>query len=412
MKFDRKKDYKKTELGYIPNDWKIETLSNVSNCFVGIASSITHAYRNQGVLLVRNQNIKDGKIKLDDVLFLDEKYEQQHTSKRLKQGDILTVRTGYPGISAVVPNELINCQSFTTLITRITSPSITSDFLCYFINSSKGRSFFSGAQAGGAQKNVGAKILEQFRFPLPPLPEQKKIAEILTSVDKTIESTRKVIEQTKRVKQGLLQKLLTRGIGHTKFKKTEIGDIPKEWDFSRIKDCCIVENNKRKPINANQRRLIKGIYPYYGPTGIIDYINEYRLCGSYVLIGEDGDHFLKYKDWSMTQLVSGKFNVNNHAHIIKGTNYCSTEWIYYFFKHRNIFSFLTRQGAGRYKLNKASLLDLPLAIPKIQEQKEIVIKLTSVDKIVLAYEKELSQLQQLKKGLMQDLLSGTVRVKV
>ena len=73
-------------------------------------------------------------------------------------------------------------------------------------------------------------------MPLPPISEQKKIAEILTTVDEAIEKTDQIIEKTKEVKKGLMQKLLTRGIGHKKFKKTEIGEIPEEWEFGRLSD--------------------------------------------------------------------------------------------------------------------------------------------------------------------------------
>ena len=221
-----------------------------------------------------------------------------------------------------------------------------------------------------------------------------------------------MIDQTQKVKQGLLQELLTRGIGHTEFKKTEIGEIPVEWNVRYIAECCDICNNFRKPINAETRKKIQGIYPYYDPTKIVDYINEYKLDGEYVLIGEDGDHFLKYNDWSMTQLVNGKFNVNNHTHILRGKNSCSTQWVFHFFKHRNIIPHLTRQGAGRYKLNKAALLEIPLVVPPPLEQKKIVSIISSVDDEIRNEKNKFKQLTITKKGLMQDLLTGKVRVKI
>ena len=260
------------------------------------------------------------------------------------------------------------------------------------------------------RKSIGFKILGSIEVALPPLPEQKKIAAILSSVDYAIQATQAVIDQTHRVKQGLLQQLLTRGIGHTRFKQTEIGEIPEKWKVYTIGESCSVENNQRKPINAKTREQMKGSYPYYGPTGIIDYINEYRLEGKYVLIGEDGDHFLKYNDWSMTQLVVGKFNVNNHAHVIRGINDCSTEWIFHYFRHRDIISNLTRQGAGRYKLKKATLVELPIVVPPLNEQKKICAFLDSIDLTQESSVNELNHFKVIKRGLMQDLLTGRVRV--
>lgn len=155
-----------------------------------------------------------------------------------------------------------------------------------------------------------------------------------------------------------------------------------------------------------------GIFPYYGATGIIDTIDAYRVEGEFVLIGEDGDHFLKWRNQEQTILTSGKFNVNNHAHIVKGTNKCLTKWIHYFFSHRDITFYLTRQGAGRFKLNKKSLLNLPILLPKETAEQELIIE--KIEKINLGIRQqtlEKEKLQSLKKGLMQDLLSGKVRVK-
>ena len=110
------------------------------------------------------------------------------------------------------------------------------------------------------------------------------------------------------------------------------------------------------PISRDVRATQKGKYPYYGPTGILGFINEYRLDGTFALIGEDGDHFLDYTNKAQTLLITGKFNVNNHAHIIETSDICDAEWFYNYFRHRNIKRNLTRQGAGRYKLNKETLL--------------------------------------------------------
>jgi type I restriction enzyme S subunit len=186
--------------------------------------------------------------------------------------------------------------------------------------------------------------------------------------------------------------------------------VPEGWAFNYVGKVFAIKNNLRKPINEDEREKNPGVYPYYGPTKIQGYIGSFEQDGCYALIGEDGDHFLKYDSQSMTQLVDGKCTVNNHAHIIEGTKKATREWFYYYFMHRDIFSFLSRQGAGRYKLNKASLEKIPVLVPPLPEQKKIAQILSTWDQAITTTEQLLANSQQQKKALMQQLLTGKKRL--
>ena len=192
--------------------------------------------------------------------------------------------------------------------------------------------------------------------------------------------------------------------------QARVSFVPDGWAFDYVGKIFAIRNNLRKPISESEREKNTGSYPYYGPTKIQGHIGSYEQDGSYALIGEDGDHFLKFKTQSMTQLVDGKCTVNNHAHIIEGTNKATREWFYYYFMHRDIFSFLSRQGAGRYKLNKASLEKIPLLVPPVAEQKKIAEILSTWDKAITTTEQLLANSQQQKKALMQQLLTGEKRL--
>jgi len=155
---------------------------------------------------------------------------------------------------------------------------------------------------------------------------------------------------------------------------------------------------------------MQGSYPYYGPTKAVDFLNHFKVEGTYALIGEDGDHFLKYSSQNMTQFVCGRFNVNNHAHIVQGGAECSTEWFYTFFRHRSISPFLTRQGAGRYKLKKAALEKIPILIPPRIEQVKIHKTIVNWDRSIELTESLINTKQERRKWLMQQLLTGKRRL--
>lgn len=192
--------------------------------------------------------------------------------------------------------------------------------------------------------------------------------------------------------------------------KSKIINLPQGWVYSTVGKSLSIRNNLRFPISEEERERIKGEYPYYGPTKVQGYVDHYRVEGKFALIGEDGDHFLKFKDLQMTLLVEGKFNVNNHAHIIEGTDQCTTEWFYYFFAHRDLFSYLTRQGAGRYKLTKDALQRLPIQLPPLPQQRKIAAILSTWDEAIQTAEQLLKAKQERKRGLMQQLLTGQKRL--
>lgn len=271
------------------------------------------------------------------------------------------------------------------------------------------------------QSNLNATTVKTFLVDHPTdLSEQTKIAEVLSTVDRAIEQTEALIAKQQRIKTGLMQDLLTRGIDEHgnlrseqthKFKDSSLGRIPVEWEVKRLGESSEVCNSFRKPIAALVRENMKGDYPYYGPTGILDYIHEYRVNGKFVLIGEDGDHFLKFKTQEMTLLVEGKYNVNNHAHILQGKGNVLTEWLHLFFLHRDITLHLTRQGAGRFKLNKAALLELLLSVPKEPAEQDRILKLmNTLRQNQISSIENLVKLRSLKTALMQDLLTGKKRV--
>jgi type I restriction enzyme S subunit len=186
--------------------------------------------------------------------------------------------------------------------------------------------------------------------------------------------------------------------------------IPHGWQRKRVRDVLEIDNAKRKPISSDDRAKMAGPFPYYGPTQIQDWIDHYAYNGRYALIGEDGDHFLKFSTMSMTQIADGQFNINNHAHAIKGTALCESDWFYYYFQNRDLREYLTRQGAKRYKLTKAALEDIPLLVPPPLEQRRVISILEAWDRAIQIVEALIVNARAQKKALMQALLTGRRRL--
>jgi type I restriction enzyme S subunit len=225
--------FRRTEVGLIPEDWDVKPIHTLADkIMVGIASAATHAYRNRGVVMFRNQNIKPGYLDDSDVLYIDEDYEETFRNKRLRAGDLLTARTGYPGTTSIVPVKYEGAQSFTTLITRPRRNAVDSEYLCCFINSEAGQSFFDQNQTGGGQKNVNAGILKHLPVPLPPTKaEQEAIAEALGDADAWIESLEQLVAKKRHLKQAAMQQLLT--------GNKRLPGFHGEWKPRRLSDCLL-----------------------------------------------------------------------------------------------------------------------------------------------------------------------------
>ncbi|RYD97219.1 MAG: restriction endonuclease subunit S, partial [Sphingobacteriales bacterium] len=189
-------------------EWEETPMQQLADkIMVGIASAATHAYRKSGVVLFRNQNIKENTLDDSDILYIDEEYELAHRGKRLKSGDILIARTGYPGTACVVPQKYNGAQSFTTLIVRPDLKLADPAYLCFYINSNLGQAFFDATQIGGGQKNVNAGSLVNMPVSIPSLDEQRMVASFLDSLEDNIRLQKETIAALKQHKKALLQNL-------------------------------------------------------------------------------------------------------------------------------------------------------------------------------------------------------------
>jgi type I restriction enzyme S subunit len=203
-------EFKVSELGEIPEGWTVQPLETLAESItVGIATSTTEHYVEDGVSFIRNQNIKEDFLDMSELLKISSEFDEKNKRKRVLEGDILTVRTGYPGVSCVVPEGLGYLQTFTTLITRPNRKLIDPNFASRYFNSPQGKGLMLHQAAGGAQQNINAGNLKKLLVPVPPLVEQGKIAQILGAIDAKRRSLEIKNEYHQTLKRGLMQKLLT-----------------------------------------------------------------------------------------------------------------------------------------------------------------------------------------------------------
>ena len=370
--------------------------------------------------LSKNKIVKNGKNKCILYGELYTKYSEviheifsrtnEDNGVKSKKGDILipasTTTTGKDLANAVALNEDNVLLGGDINIFRMKKNNIDNIFMAHYLTHIKKREIASLTQ-GSTIIHLYGKNMKHLHIHVPPLEEQKKIAEILSSVDQKIAFVDNQIEETEVLKKGLMQKLLTEGIGHSEFKDSEIGRIPVEWEITTINSSCKNFDGKRVPIKSEDRKEMKGEYPYYGAQGIIDYVNNYIFEGLYLLVAEDGEN-VRGQKYNIAFVVEGKFWVNNHAHILQPNPELNINFIANILNHIDITKYVT--GTGQPKLNKAQLQSIKIPLPPLEEQKQIAEILSIADEKLDNLKAKKKSFEELKKGLMQKLLTGEVRI--
>ncbi len=247
--------------------------------------------------------------------------------------------------------------------------------------------------------------------------EQSAIAAILSKVDEAIASVQGSISAAERLKKSLMQNLLT---GRMKpdgtlrkedefYVDEKFGKVPVGWEVKKVSEIAENLDNLRKPIKSIDRDIIKGKIPYYGAAGIVDYINDYLFDGTYLLFGEDGENLLSRK-LPQAFIVKGKFWVNNHAHILRVYDEFDINLIVNILESKKYDNVV--YGSAQPKINKSDLNRIKIIIPKdIDEQKRISKSITTIDIEISTKQNKIAVLERLKKSLMQNLLTGKIRVK-
>jgi type I restriction enzyme S subunit len=200
-------------LGKIPAEWSVRPLKRIAmRIVVGIAQAATHAYSASGVPIIRSTNIRTGRLLLDQLLFIDEKFANQLSSKFVFAGDLLTVRTGNAGVTAVVPPSLPKSQCFTMLITTLRSPHL-SEFYCYQLNSDVGTTQFALEAWGTAQANISVPILGNALVAVPDASEQEAIVRHLDLIGGRVlsiaDAVRTQIDRLREYRQALITAAVT-----------------------------------------------------------------------------------------------------------------------------------------------------------------------------------------------------------
>lgn len=417
----------------IPTNWNIVRLSDLSekkNDIVAgpFGSNLKVSdYVDEGIPIIRLQNIKRNHFIDKNIKFISKEKADELSYHSYQPNDLILAKLGDPiGETCKIPSNFPAGIVVADVVRiRPSSKKAILDFVEYILNSKICEKQLNREVIGTTRPRVNLEQIRNLEFLCPPKPEQQKIASILSNVDSLIDKYADSIETTEKLKKGLLQQFFTKGIGHKKFKKIDLGksllsmEIPVEWDLKPIDEVLSIVSN---PIKLDDEKQYTRITVKRRNGGIVLRDIEY---GKNIKV--DKQHAIRSGDF----IISNKQIIHNACGIIpeefdgsivsieytmlRGSNLLDMKFMN-LFSYTDIFKkmiILTTQGVHieKYVFLVNEWLKLKIPLPPINEQKKIIEIIENCELKISQDVKHKSQLEILKKGLMQKLLTGQIRVK-
>ena len=420
--------YRITDLGPLPEEWEVVRLGEVFNVQQG--KQLSSKESKDGKIkrpFLRTSNLSWGYVsisKIDEMYFTPQEYEKL----RLKSGDVLVCEGGDIGRTALYRGELDECAYQNHLHRlRPKRDNIEVEFFVFWMNHAiNQRQLYTYTANRTTIPNLSGSRLKSFIFPLPPLPEQKKIAAVLSTIQEVKERTEAVISATRDLKKSMMKYLFTYGpvplpeAENVPLKETEIGMIPEEWEVVRLGD--VAEFNLgRTPKRVNESYWDDGKYPWVSIADMSDfgYIYDTKEKVSQKAYEEVFKKRLVPKE---TLLMSFKLTIgrtsilktdafHNEAiiSIRPNNNQVLKEFLFYFLPTIDFSNYYDNVVKGK-TLNSAKIKKLLISLPPLSTQQKIASMLSAIDEKIEAEENKKKALDDLFNTLLHDLMTAKIRV--
>ncbi|NPU89060.1 MAG: restriction endonuclease subunit S [Fervidobacterium sp.] len=422
-----------------PKEWTIVSLER--DCVLISGLRPKGGASDEGIPSLGGEHITlDGRINFSDVnaKYIPEKFFKIMTKGKAEENDILINKDGAnTGKVAILKKKFYKDIAINEHLFILRSKKLfVQQYLFYWLFSRFGQKQITDRITGSVQPGLSSTFIKNFLVPRPPLSEQRKIAEILETIDNAIEKTDKIIEKYKRIKQGLMQDLLTKGVvsegeGESerwrlrdekidKFKDSPLGRIPEEWEVVLTSEFCesITDGTHDTPkptdsgipllTSKNIKENKLDMREFYNiserDAKVINkrsYISDNTLLFS--MIGTIGNMVaIEKKDFEFCVKNVGIFRVKNRENL---------RWLYYSLSfYFPLYVKTLLDGTSQDFISLGNLKNILIPLPPLPEQQRIASILSQIDEVIEKEQAYKEKLERIKKGLMEDLLTGKVRV--
>lgn len=398
------KGYKKTKVGIIPEDWDVKKLGEVADVISGgtPSTSIPEYWADEVLWATPGDVTSTGKYIYDTARKISNLGLEKSSARLLPENSVLMTSRATIGESSINKLPMATNQGFKSFICH----GINYEYLYYNMEDLK--KVFKRKASGSTFLEISKKDVDNTKLQIPHLEEQERIADILSTWDKAVESYGKLLEEKKERKKGLMQLLLTgekRLGGFTgSWKEVRLGDI---FSIPNKKEVIDPEINKIITVRLHRKGVFTGLQNetlsfgatkyYYRRSGQFIYGKQNIFNGAFGLVPKELDMCYSSADIPSLDFKDGLV---------------VPKYIDYYFSRKSIYRRLESRaiGTGSKRLHESEFLKIEIILPSLEEQKAIAEVLATADREIDLLEKLIEGLEEEKKGLMQLLLKGIVRV--
>ncbi|MFT9496786.1 restriction endonuclease subunit S [Anaerosolibacter sp.] len=395
----------------IPEDWGVSKLKDITalmtNGFVGTVKSHYTDYDN-GILYIQGYNVEENSFNFNGIKSVTKEFHKQHSKSCLVEGDLLTIQTGDVGLTTIVPKELTGSNCHALIITRLRKDKAYPKFFSYYLNSFQGRARLKEIETGTTMKHINVGDMIHFLVPIPSLEEQITISNALAEIDKLNQSLERVIIKKYSIKQGAMQNLLRPKEHWEKKTLGEIGTFSKGAGVKKDESLsgklpCV----RYGEIYTRHNDYIKKYYSFIS--------DEVAKTSRKVKMGDilfAGSGETKEDIGKCVAIINDEEVYAGGDIVILTPKGANSLFLGYYLNSPDIVKQKSSKGQGDavVHIGTRSLEEIEINLPGIEEQAHIATILSDMDSEIAALEAKLNKYRQIKQGMMENLLTGRIRL--
>ncbi len=421
-----KKNVPKLRFPEFTEPWEQRKVTDLGEIYIGLVTTMTEHYTDQGHLLIRNSDIKDGYFEFgENPIYLDEEFSEQNKSRMHQLGDVITVHTGDIGTSAVIGDNEVNSIGFATIVTRPNQEVLDSEYFATYLNTDTHKQWAISMATGDGRSNYNLKDYTKLVVPIPQIKEQKKIAACIGNLNNLITLHQRKLDHVKDLKKSMLQKMFPKN-GQL-YPEVRFPEFTDAWEQRKLKNILVsLQNNTLSRADlSNETGVAKNVH--YGDVLIkfgevldiskeqLPMITDEKVLTKYktsflqngdVVVADTAEDTTVGKCSEIAELNDEVVISGLHTIPYRPVEKFATGYLGYYLNsdsyHNQLIPLM--QGIKVTSISKSAMQDTNIIYPNSKEEQAKIGKyFITLDDLITLHQRELDHLKLLKKGMLQQM---------